>query len=393
MAHLLPPTYVLALAAWTAPLLAQTFDLAAARREFDALFERPAGQAIGPEQQQRLTEFLKRHEGQDLGPIAYAKALEHYFRREPAAGAAVLDTFFATHPRIDNPEHALMAGRIYLVALREGSQAGKPDWAVLQRRAEYAVALFPDLPVVGRVVAPIVAEAEDSLAFRMALVRGALRSTADDAAKDRFLQALYTPGEGVAGARDTVAPMPLRGTGFVAQPNGSTPQPVAAGTKLPELRIEHRLGAKDGFTLADWRGEVLVLDFFATWCAPCREGLPGLRKLLEPYGSKVRCAGVTRFYGRGMDFPAGAVPPHGGSVVQNLDRSTEVTVNERFAKAFAIEHPILFTDEATLQQNFGVTTIPALFVVGKDGRIVGSVLGSGERQLAQLRELLEQALR
>ncbi|MBL8725605.1 MAG: redoxin family protein [Planctomycetes bacterium] len=393
MAILRLPMQFLALTAWAAPLLAQTFDLAAARRELDALFERPAGQIIGPEQQQRLSEFLKRHEGQDLGPLGYAKALEHYFRREPAAGAAALDTFFAAHPRIENPEHALMAGRIYLVALREGSQAARPDWAALRRHAERAVALYPDLPVVGRVVAPMLAQADDSLAFRMALVRGAMGSAADDAAKDRFLQSLYSPAEANPGARDTVPPVPLRGVGFAPQANGTTPQPLVAGAALPELKLEHRLLAKDDFMLADWRGEVVVLDFFATWCPPCRTGMPLLHKLLEPYGTKVRCAGVTRFYGRGMDFAAGAVLPHGGSAVHDLDRTTEIAVNERFAKAFGIEHPILFTDEATMQQKFGVMSIPTLFVVGKDGRIVGSVLGSGERQLQQLRELLEQALR
>lgn len=372
-------------------LPAQTFDLEAARAELARVFDRPAGQTIGAEQQQRLSDFLQRHADHDLGPLGYAKALAHYFQREPIPGAAALDAFFSKFDRIENPEHALMAGRIYLVALRELGQAATPDWPLLQRHACNAVALYPDLPVIGRVVAPLLAKAEDAAAFRMALVRGALRSNADDAAKDRFLQALYAPQD--PSARDVVASLPLRGAGFVPQPNGNTPQPLAAGTQLPALKIEHRLGAKDEFTLADWRGEVVVLDFFATWCPPCRAGIPELHKLLAAFDGKVRCAGITRFYGRGMDFAAGATLPHGGKPVQDLDRAAEIAVNERFAKAFAIEHPVLFTDEATIQQDFGVTSIPTLFVVGRDGRIVGSVLGSGERQLAQLRELLELALR
>lgn len=406
------------------PVHAQAVDLAAAEQELATMFDRAAGTPIADAQKQKLADFLRRHDGQDLGRLGYARALDFYFRRDAVGGAAVLDDFFTRHDRIAQAEHATMAGRIYLVAMREESRKQDLDVAKLHRWAERTAAMFPDLSTVARQATMLTSGLADAPAFRQALVRGMLRSSADDAAKDRFLTLLYTPlvdgGVNAAGSgRDVVATTPAiapvaagatTSPGIATSNNPtssataaptSTPQKASAeattavrvGDPLPELPIEHALQAKPEFRLADLRGKVVVLDFFATWCPPCRTGIPELLKLGQKTGDQLQIVGVTRFYGRGMDFAGDAKAPHGGKSVTGLARPDEVTVNTTFAKAFAIDYPILFTTEKAMKETFGVGAIPTTIVVGKDGRVVGRVLGSGEADQRKLAEVVAQALR
>lgn len=369
------------------------------------MFERPPGTLITEAQKERLAEFLRRHEGQDLGPLGYARALDCYFRRDALGGAAVLDEFFAKHERIGNPEHATMAGRLFLVALREECNKATADVGKVHRWAEQAAAMFPDLTTVARQATFLAPKLGDPAAFRLALVRGMLRAAADDATKDRFLTLLYTPvvdgGVSVAGsARDVVAggpggaaaPVAPAAAGAAAAGAPKAPA-VNVGAEVPELPVEHALQAAAGFRLADLRGKVVVLDFFATWCPPCRTGIPGLQKLQQANPEAMKLVGATRFFGKGMDFADGAKLPHGGKSVSGLGRDDEIAVNAAFAKAFGIDYPILFTSEVAMKETFGVSAIPTTFVIGKDGRIVGRVLGNGDEEMKKLGELVDQALR
>lgn len=375
-------------------------DLATAARELDTMFERPQGTPISAAQKQQLADFLQRYAGQDLGPLGYARALDCYFRRDALGGATVLDEFFGKHERIGNAEHATMAGRLYLVALREECNRTGADVGKVHLWAERAAALFPDLTTVARQATFLAPKLADAAAFRIALVRGMQRAAADDATKDRFLTLLYTPvadgGVSIAGGgRDVVAgqvgapvapvaPTPAAGLGAGA---------ARVGSEVPELPVEHVLNADAGFRLADLRGKVVVLDFFATWCPPCRTGIPGLQKLQGAHPEAMKLIGVTRFFGKGMDFAGGAKLPHGGKSVADLSREDEIAVNTTFVKAFAIDYPVLFTTEQATKETFGVTAIPTTFVIGKDGKIVGRVLGNGDEELKKLAALVEQALR
>jgi thiol-disulfide isomerase/thioredoxin len=395
----------LAAASAIATTIPAQVDLAVAARELDAMFQRPPGTPISDAQKQQLAEFLQRHEGQDLGPLGYARALGCYFRREARAGAEVLDEFFGKHERIGNPEHATMAGRLYLVALREECNRATVDVERVHRWAERAAALFPDLPTVARQATFLVPKLADAAAFRLALVRGMQRSGTDDAGKDQFLALLYAPvadgGVSVAGAgRDVVGPAPTVVAPAAPPPAASkTPDATPAASALrigelaPDLPVEHALNAEAAFRLADLRGKVVVLDFFATWCPPCRSGIPELRKLLEGREDQVRLVGATRFFGRGMDFQGDAKPPHGGKTVSGLGRDAEITLNTTFAKAFQIDYPIVFTTEKAMKDDFRATVIPTTFVLDKDGKVVGRVLGNGDEEQKKLSELVEAALR
>lgn len=171
------------------------------------------------------------------------------------------------------------------------------------------------------------------------------------------------------------------------------------GQPLPKIEVKDVVGA-DAFDFAAMRGKVLVIDFFATWCPPCREVIPEMVKLQEEHGKDgLQVVSVTKYYGYGMDF-SGDSPklPHGGKAVgsrkedQKIPAADELRVNQVFHKAFSMNYPIVFSADMTARDLFGVTGIPTVFVVGRDGKIVGSVVGGGEESHAQLMEFVKTAL-
>jgi len=103
-----------------------------------------------------------------------------------------------------------------------------------------------------------------------------------------------------------------------------------------------------------WRGKVLVVNFWATWCAPCREEIPVFVKLQQQYGA------------RGLQFVGVAI-----------DQPDKVTA---FARNFKMNYPILIGGMDSMEwvrrlgnRNGG---LPFTIIADRDGIIVGSHLGA-----------------
>ncbi|MCA8948242.1 MAG: TlpA family protein disulfide reductase [Planctomycetes bacterium] len=171
------------------------------------------------------------------------------------------------------------------------------------------------------------------------------------------------------------------------------------GKALPAIAAVETLNAPADFSIAGAKGKVLVLDFWATWCPPCRAIIPDLVKLQEKHKNDgVQVVGVTRYYGYGMDFDADSKLPHGGKSVggrtedKALSHGDEITINEHFATAFELNYPIVFTEKEVAGDSFGIMGIPTVFVVGRDGKVVGHIVGGGEANHEKLEKLIEGAI-
>ena len=110
------------------------------------------------------------------------------------------------------------------------------------------------------------------------------------------------------------------------------------------------------FALSDYKGKVVLLDFWATWCPPCRKEIPGFIGLYNSYRSR----GFT-VIGVSMD-----------------DSTWDV---KKFAKRFKMNYPILVgAGRDDLEPAFGPLPLPTAFIIGRDGKICGKHDGLTPKQ-------------
>lgn len=171
------------------------------------------------------------------------------------------------------------------------------------------------------------------------------------------------------------------------------------GKEPPAIAALKVLNGKADWSLAGSKGNVVVVDFWATWCPPCRDIIPGLVQLQEKHSAEgLQVVGVTRYYGNGMDFAADSKLPHGGKPVggreadKKLSEADELKVNENFIAAFKLNYPVVFGNETIAKDGYGVMGIPTCFVIGRDGKVVGHVVGGGKESHDKLEKMIADAL-
>jgi thiol-disulfide isomerase/thioredoxin len=139
----------------------------------------------------------------------------------------------------------------------------------------------------------------------------------------------------------------------------------------PALAITAFLDEKTSLTLARLKGKVVIVDFWATWCRPCRKAIPQLVKLKKDYGDRgLEVIGVTRFYQR-------AYSPKNG-LKRTIDETTEKEIVRQCAKALGVNYPIAFTSAAF--KKYYVYSIPQLILIDRAGKIRHIQVGFGDHK-------------
>jgi peroxiredoxin len=119
-------------------------------------------------------------------------------------------------------------------------------------------------------------------------------------------------------------------------------------------------------SLSDLRGKAVLLNFWATWCAPCKIEMPWFVELQSEYGSQgLQIVGVA------MD-----------------DSSTEDIA--KFAKDMGVNYPVLIGKEAVGEAYGGVPALPESFFIGRDGKIVDKIIGLKGK--AEIEDSIKKAL-
>ena len=137
----------------------------------------------------------------------------------------------------------------------------------------------------------------------------------------------------------------------------------AIGNAAPELDFDWVSGDHNWDTLADLRGNVVLIDFWATWCGPCRAAFPKLRAVAQHFAGKpVVILGVTSLQGR----HAG----HDGAVDTNGNPQLEYSLMPEFMERDGMMWPVVFTQQPVYNPEYGVDGIPHMAIVDAQGKLV-----------------------
>lgn len=151
--------------------------------------------------------------------------------------------------------------------------------------------------------------------------------------------------------------------------------PVEVGTAAPEFHATDMEG--NPVQLADLRGEVVLLNIWATWCPPCRDEMPSMQRLHEEYGP------------RGLHIVAVSIDAAAGRVDAAGRPGGDVGA---FAEEMGITFPLWLDPEGGIQRTYRTTGVPESFVIDRNGDIVKKVIGATEWDSDANRDLIERLL-
>jgi thiol-disulfide isomerase/thioredoxin len=153
---------------------------------------------------------------------------------------------------------------------------------------------------------------------------------------------------------------------------------VAENVALPELNADEWIEQQPK-KLTDFRGQVVLIDFWATWCGPCRYTLPNLARWQNEYKSKgLVILGVTKYYGRG-----------GG---KELTEPEEIAYLRDFRTRNKLPYGFLVEDGDKNELNYGVFSIPTSFLIDRKGNVRYISLGASEEEIERLGKLIDELI-
>jgi peroxiredoxin len=138
----------------------------------------------------------------------------------------------------------------------------------------------------------------------------------------------------------------------------------------PQAAKDFSVQSPDGRTikLTDYRGKVVFLNFWATWCPPCREEMPAMERLYQKY----RDRGLV-VLAVSVDHDAALVPP--------------------FAKKHKFTFPIGHDPEMALAERYGVRALPSSFFLDRRGQVAALAIGPREWDTKPAHAVIESLLK
>lgn len=103
--------------------------------------------------------------------------------------------------------------------------------------------------------------------------------------------------------------------------------------------------------LSDYRGKIVIIDFWATWCPPCRKGIPDLISLQEEFKKDLVVIGIS------------------------LDQQNTLKDLKPFIENYKINYPVVLGDEKVVKDYGGISAIPTSFIIDQKGNIVDTHIG------------------
>ena len=126
------------------------------------------------------------------------------------------------------------------------------------------------------------------------------------------------------------------------------------GAEMPDFTLE----TVDGETvsLSDYRGQPIVLNFWATWCTPCREEMPLLQETYEAHADA-------------------------GLVVLGVNVRETPEAVERFLEEVGVDFPVVLDPDSAVVNRYLVTSLPLTFFIDREGRLRTLVVGGMSKKV------------
>ncbi len=150
----------------------------------------------------------------------------------------------------------------------------------------------------------------------------------------------------------------------MARRSGPAPPPITKSGPAPDFMLQSLDGTS--MRLSDLRGKAVLLNFWATWCSPCKIEMPWFIELQKQYGAQgLQIVGVA------------------------MDDSSKEDI-AKFAKDMGVNYPVLLGKEEVGDAYGGVPALPETFFIGRDGKIVDKIIGLKGK--AEIEDSIKKAL-
>ena len=130
---------------------------------------------------------------------------------------------------------------------------------------------------------------------------------------------------------------------------GSEPSGARVGEPAPDFQLENLAG--QSISISDLQGKPVLLNFWATWCPPCRAEMPYLQQIYEEWSDK-------------------------GLVLLAIDIGEGPSQIKEFLETNNLSLPVLLDSDKSVAQRYNITGIPATFFIDKDGTIQVKIIGA-----------------
>jgi len=128
---------------------------------------------------------------------------------------------------------------------------------------------------------------------------------------------------------------------------------LEVGSTAPDFKAVELPGGRPA-TIENYRGKVVLLNIWATWCPPCKVEMPSMERLHKKLA--------------GTDFQLVAV---------SVDEEDSSVVN-KFVHEYGLTFPVLHDQDGSIRQIYQTTGVPESFVIDRDGVIVKKVIGAAD---------------
>jgi thiol-disulfide isomerase/thioredoxin len=140
------------------------------------------------------------------------------------------------------------------------------------------------------------------------------------------------------------------------------PKPIAA----PDFNLENLSGKR--MSLKDFRGKVVFLNFWATWCVPCRDEMPVMEKLQREFKDQ-------------------------GLVIVAVNFREDNQAVRRFFKELGLTFESLLDPDGAVSEQYGASSLPLTYFIDRDGRFVGKAIGIRPWDRADFKDFIRGLLR